>query len=118
MHHDVQLGLLVMYADAQLAMSAAGNPLHACNGVAERQKVTRGPQEPDLATSSHRGRRQSEPVPATAKPGNSMDPASKTAQKRPAEGDASGSRPAQRPRLVAQNGFPPTAKVQLPILLL
>ena len=94
-------------------MTAAGNPLHTCNGVAERQKVMRGPQEPHLAPSSQ-DRRQSEPAPATAKAGNSMDPTNKTAQKRPAEGDASGSRPLQRPRLMAQNGFPPTTKVQLP----
>lgn len=42
-----------------------------------------------------------------------MDSASRIAQKRPADGNATNPRLAQRPRLVAQNGFPPTAKVQL-----
>ena len=89
----------------------AGNPLHACNGIAERQTVMRGPQEPDLATASQKDRRQSAPAPATAK-ANSMDPASRTAQKRPADSDEPASRPAQRPRLVAQNGLPPVIKVR------
>ncbi len=103
---------LVVKTDAQCITNGAGNPLHACNGIAERQKVMRGPQEPDVANASQKDRRQSEPAPATAKAGNSTDPASRTAQKRPADSDEPASRPAQRPRLVAQNGLPPMSKVQ------
>ena len=108
-------------------MTDAGAPLHACNGVAERQKVMNAAQSSELVPFSQadrrqseltpavakasNSRRQSEPVPATAKAGNSMAPVSKSAQKRSAEGDANGARPAQRPRLVAQNALLPETKV-------
>lgn len=108
-------------------MTDAGAPLHACNGVAERQKVMNAAQSSELVPFSQadrrqseltpavakasNSRRQSEPVPATAKAGNSMAPVSLSAQKRSAEGDANGARPAQRPRLVAQNGLRPETKV-------
>ena len=85
--------------------------LHACNGMAEREKIMSSGQEPSLVTFSRKGRRQSEPAPAV-KAGTGAEPESR---KRPADVAALGARPAQRPRLVP-NGVLPAPKVPPPAL--
>ena len=97
---------------------AAGSPLHACNGVSERQKVLSAGAEPGMATFSRKRERQSDPFPAAgAKAGGSKLADGSSGQKRSADEDADGARAAQRPKLEPINGQLPTPKVHLGISL-
>lgn len=92
---------------------AAGSPLHACNGVSERQKVLSAGAEPGMATFSRKRERQSDPSPAAgAKAGGSKLADGSSGQKRSADEDADGARAAQRPKLEPINGQLPTLKVR------
>ncbi|CAK0758926.1 hypothetical protein CVIRNUC_002658 [Coccomyxa viridis] len=92
-------------------LSTSGSPLHACNGVSERQKVLSAGAEPGMATFSRKRERQSDPFPAAgAKAGGSKLADGSSGQKRSADEDADGARAAQRPKLEPINGQLPTLK--------
>ena len=91
---------------------AAGSPLHACNGVSERQKVLSAGAEPGMATFSRKRNRQSDPFPAAGvKAGGSKLADGSSGQKRSADEGADEARAAQRPKLEPINGQLPTLKV-------
>ena len=96
----------------EASIMAAGSPLHACNGVSERQKVLSAGTEPGMATFSRKRNRQSDPFPAAgAKAGGSKLADGSSGQKRSAAEDADGARAAQRPKVEPINGQLPTLKV-------
>ena len=96
----------------EASVIAAGSPLHACNGVSERQKVLSAGAEPRMATFSRRRNRQSDPLPsAGAKAGGSKLADGSSSQKRSADEEADGARATQRPKLEPINGQLPTPKV-------